>query len=131
MGMMTFPRSPVAASEAREFVSAALGKHPALDDALLVTSELVTNSVMHASDAASVGVSVCFGGACVRIDVWDDGCAGIPHIRDSVDGDAEGGRGLQLVNLIAWQWGFSRSPGRSCCWAEIAASAEVFEEAVA
>lgn len=123
MGTMNFPRSPAAPGEARQFVTSALGKHPALDEALLITSELVTNSVLHASDASSVCVSVCCGGTCVRIDVWDDGSEGIPHMRDGDDGNAESGRGLQLVNLLAWRWGFSRSPGRSCCWAEIAASA--------
>lgn len=120
-GTKVFPRSPVAAGEARRFVTAALGKHPALDDALLVTSELVANSVLHAHDASSVWVEVCAGGACVRIDVWDDGSAGVPHLRDGADCGAEGGRGLQLINALAWRWGFWRSPGRTCCWAEIAA----------
>lgn len=85
---------------------------------MLLASELVANSVLHAHDAHTVSIVVAISAAFVRIDVWDDGTTGIPHMRDTDDG-TEGGRGLHLVNQLARRWGFERSPGRTCCWAEI------------
>jgi hypothetical protein len=63
-----------------------------------------------------VSIVVAISAAFVRIDVWDNGTTGIPHMRDTDDG-TEGGRGLHLVNQLARRWGFERSPGRTCCWA--------------
>jgi anti-sigma regulatory factor (Ser/Thr protein kinase) len=90
-----------------------------LDDTVLVASELVTNSVEHADDASVLWLRVRVSAAGVRLEVWDDGYAGIPHLRSGDNSFAEGGRGLQLVNELASRWGFWRSSGRTCCWAEI------------
>jgi hypothetical protein len=67
-----------------------------------------------------VTVAVAVSETFIRIDVRDDGRTGFPHWRQA-DGDAENGRGLYLVNLIAERWGFVREQARTCCWAEIAA----------
>ena len=58
----------------------------------------------------------------VKVDVHDDGALGIPHMRPD-DPEAEDGRGWRLVNQVAQRWGFTREPGDSCCWAEIASPA--------
>jgi anti-sigma regulatory factor (Ser/Thr protein kinase) len=50
LGSLTIPGRPEHVREARAFVAKSLGElHPSRDDAILLTSELVTNSVMHSS----------------------------------------------------------------------------------
>lgn len=120
VGTRAFPRELSAARDARRFATEAIGTHPASADAVLLASEFVTNSVLHAHDAQTVSVVIGVGAASVRIEVWDDGRTGIPHMRETCS-DSEDGRGFQLVNELAWRWGFRREPGRTCCWAEIAA----------
>jgi anti-sigma regulatory factor (Ser/Thr protein kinase) len=119
---MTFPRQIQAAPAARQFVQRAAIGHPAADDTILLAAELIANSVVHALDATKITITVAVSTAFIRVDVHDDGALGIPHMRPS-DPAAEDGRGLQLVNQIAQRWGFTRGPGDSCCWAEIASPA--------
>ena len=104
---------------ARRFVRDALDGHPASFDAELLTCELVTNAVQHATDAGSVTVAVIHRGAVVHVDVIDDGKSGLPHWREAT-GQDEGGRGFQLVNEIAQRWGFLREQAGTCVWFEIA-----------
>jgi serine/threonine-protein kinase RsbW len=104
---------------ARRFVRDVLADHPARGDAELLTCELVTNAVQHATDAARVTVTVMRRGAVVHVDVIDDGCIGLPHWREA-DGHDEDGRGFQLVNAIAERWGFLRERSGTCVWFEIA-----------
>jgi anti-sigma regulatory factor (Ser/Thr protein kinase) len=117
-----FPRHLRAAPTARQFVREVAAAHPAADDAVLVAAELIANSVVHALDATTVAITVAVSEALIRVDVRDDGAFGIPHTR-SGDPDAEDGRGFQIINQIARRWGFTREPGGSCCWAEIASPA--------
>jgi anti-sigma regulatory factor (Ser/Thr protein kinase) len=117
---VTFSRDPREVAWARRFVRGVLGAHPAAQDAELLASELVTNCVLHASDAARVTVTVAVRGAVVHIAVADDGLAGLPHWRDTGAYD-EGGRGFRLVNEIAERWGFFREKAqpRTCSWFEL------------
>jgi anti-sigma regulatory factor (Ser/Thr protein kinase) len=116
----TFPRRVQVAPQARRFVTGAIGRHPAADDAVLLAGELIANSLLHAHDAATVTVAVAVSEKFIRIDVCDDGRTGIPHWREA-DGNSESGRGFHLVNQIAERWGFVREQARTCCWAEVAA----------
>jgi two-component sensor histidine kinase len=84
----------------------------------LLTCELVTNAVQHATDAARVTVAVLHRGALVHVDVIDDGCIGLPHWREA-EGHDEDGRGFQLINAIAERWGFLRERSGTCFWFEI------------
>jgi hypothetical protein len=115
----TFPRHIETAPYARQFVRHAVSGHPAAGDALLLAGELIANSLVHTVDATTITVTVAVNHAFIRVDVHDDGTGGIPHLREGGP-DAEGGRGFRLVNQIARRWGFTREPGRSCCWAEVA-----------
>jgi anti-sigma regulatory factor (Ser/Thr protein kinase) len=115
----TFPRELSAAPAARRFVRQAAGGHPAAEEALLVAGELIANSLVHAADATRVTVTIAVSAAVIRIDVHDDGTGGVPHLREG-GAEAEGGRGLWLVNQLAQRWGFLREPAHSCCWAEVA-----------
>jgi signal transduction histidine kinase len=90
----TFPRQVQSAPLARHFVTEAIGRHPAGDDAVLLTSELITNVLVHARDATVVTVIVTVAAALIRVDVQDDGRAGIPYWRDA-GSQAEEGRGFR------------------------------------
>lgn len=120
-----------AASEARGLlrtVIATWGLRVDADAAVLLASELVANAVTHAGGdadgaAASVGGMV-EGGAlgaitmCVRcsrgelrVEVHDWSRSTPAHVPLAVDDDAETGRGLMLVDTLATEWGFYRTPG--------------------
>jgi anti-sigma regulatory factor (Ser/Thr protein kinase) len=108
--------------QVRREIADYLGGCPIADDIVLIASELITNSVVHARDATTVTVTVAVSEAFIRVDVRDDGALGIPHMRRG-DPEAEDGRGFHLINQLAWRWGFTREPGGSRCWAEIASPA--------
>ena len=90
-----------------------------LDDAQLVVSELVTNSVRHAQLAAGatvrVSVEICDG--VVRLEVEDPGDVAIGAVAP--DREHGGGFGLFLVEALAQRWG-SKHEGTTCVWAELA-----------
>jgi anti-sigma regulatory factor (Ser/Thr protein kinase) len=114
----TFGRRPEEVPVARRFVRGALDGHPACFDAELLTCELVTNAVRHATDADWVTVAVMRRGEVVHVDVIDDSRSGLPHWREAT-GQDEGGRGFQLVNEIAQRWGFLREDAGTCVWFEL------------
>ena len=114
----TFARRAEEVPVARRFIRDALAGHPASWDAELLTCELVTNVVQHATDAMGVTVAVTRRGAVVHVDVIDDGQTGFPRWREA-EGHDERGRGFQLVNHIAARWGFLRERAGTCVWFEI------------
>ncbi|WP_316520138.1 ATP-binding protein [Kitasatospora brasiliensis] len=76
-----------------------------VDDLVLITSELVTNAVVHACQGyGEVRLSLQeFGGDC-RLEVWDprgDLQLRRPHPRRFT----EGGRGIDLVRQLAFDFG--------------------------
>jgi anti-sigma regulatory factor (Ser/Thr protein kinase) len=71
-------------------------------DAALLVSELATNAVRHAATPFSVGLSL--EGGVVTVEVADTGGGEVAR-RETVD---EGGRGLNLVERIAQDWGVRR-----------------------
>ncbi len=81
----------------------------ALDDVVLLLSEVVTNSVVHSDSGHAPGgsVTVCLGlgGGMVHAEVIDDGSAtSLPFVR-AAGLDSDGGRGLLLVEAMATGWG--------------------------
>jgi anti-sigma regulatory factor (Ser/Thr protein kinase) len=114
----SFARRADEVRSARRFVRACLSDHPGAADAELLACELVTNAVQHATDATAVTVTVLRCGEIVHVDVIDDGRACLPRWREAT-GDDESGRGFQLVNEIAYRWGFFREPASTCMWFEI------------
>jgi anti-sigma regulatory factor (Ser/Thr protein kinase) len=75
-------------------------------DVRLLVSELVTNSVQHASVAAedSILLVVSLGDEAVRVTVSDDGPGFEPPASPPPD-DADAGWGLFLVEQLADSWG--------------------------
>jgi anti-sigma regulatory factor (Ser/Thr protein kinase) len=110
------------ARAARAFVSAVLGSgHPCGDDAILLVSEIFGNSVRYSGSGAhgeTVTVAVIAGDSVVRVEVTDRAGPGTPQLRPA-GGDAEGGRGLQLVAGLATRWGSRRRGGRMVTWFEL------------
>ncbi len=83
-----------------------------LDDALLLTSELVANSLGHADlpADASLRVAVRLTGGALRIEVRDPGRAAEIVSREP-DRFHGGGFGLHLVDQVATRWGVTRAGG--------------------
>jgi anti-sigma regulatory factor (Ser/Thr protein kinase) len=90
-----------------------------IEDAQLLVSELVTNSVRHAPLAAgaAIAVSVEVFDAFVRVEVEDPG--DVPIGTVAPDREHGGGFGLYLVETLAQRWGSSHE-GTTCVWAELA-----------
>ena len=96
---------------AQAFVSEVLGPgHPWGDVAVLLVSEIFSNSIRHSRSGdpgETVTIAVRAGDGIVRIEVTDRAGPGTPELR-SADRDTEGGRGLQLVAGLATRWGWRR-----------------------
>ena len=119
---MTLAGRPERVQVARQFVGAVLGPgHPCGDAAVLMVSELYSNSVKHSGSGApgeTVTVAVMTGAGVVRVEVIDRSGPGVPELRPA-DRDAEGGRGLQIVARLAARWGWRRRGGRTVTWFEL------------
>jgi anti-sigma regulatory factor (Ser/Thr protein kinase) len=112
---------PRSAWLARGFVTSTLtewGVTGVLEPAALLTSELVTNAVVHARSDIEL-VMRCEDGR-VRIEVVDR-CED-PPVRRSATPEQTSGRGLALVDALALSWGVNPLPeaGKSI-WFEVPA----------
>ncbi|MGW1511990.1 SpoIIE family protein phosphatase [Streptomyces sp. NPDC002394] len=92
--------------------------HPELvDDAVVLTSELVTNAVIHAGTSAEV---LCLrSDDSVRIEVADrypEREIPVQSGRSLGSPDRENGRGLLLCAALAHRWGVDYSPTRKHVW---------------
>jgi anti-sigma regulatory factor (Ser/Thr protein kinase) len=119
---LSLPLDARAPGAARCMVELLRGRIPApvVEDALLVVSELVTNSVRHSgvSAGALVVVRVQLSGALVRIEVEDPGRAGVIAARVP---DVCGGFGLNLIQGLSERWGLERvAAGGTRVWAQLA-----------
>ncbi len=78
-----FPGVKDQVARARLFVGDVLDGCPAADDAVLLTSELVTNAIAHTASGrgGKVIVTVYRGDTGVRVDVLDDGSDQVPVVR--------------------------------------------------
>jgi anti-sigma regulatory factor (Ser/Thr protein kinase) len=120
-----FVAEPVSAGEARAFVTTVLDKDSGVPPAmvwtaLLLTSELVTNAVLHARTHLRVGVAR--DDYTLLIAVTDSGPppehGGDPPGRRELE---ESGRGMQIVASIADDFGWQIRPddGGKTMWALI------------
>jgi CheY-like chemotaxis protein/anti-sigma regulatory factor (Ser/Thr protein kinase) len=86
------------------------------DDAELVVTELVNNAVIHGGSSFRLQLSRTSGA--FRIEVVDGG-DGTPEPQPQ-DTEAEGGRGIMLVDAMSSSWGVENVPRGKLVWAEIA-----------
>ena len=87
--------------------------HSALvDDALLLTSELVTNSVLHGGPPLVIAVDCDGEQLQVRV---RDGSPAVPAPQEAAQSD-ENGRGLALVAALSDDWGVDPEPEGKYVW---------------
>lgn len=89
--------------------------------AALLTSELVTNAVIHASPVdgeVPIGLRIDAGRAAVRVEVTDLG-GGFDPEHPGGRPPEQGGRGLLLVDRLATRWGAGAESGRFTVWFEL------------
>lgn len=89
----------------------------AVEDALIVVSELVANALVHVR--SSCELTLALRGDVLRVEVLDHG-SGMPDLREATT-EAEHGRGLLLVSLLCVAWGTEPSGDGKCVWAELTA----------
>jgi anti-sigma regulatory factor (Ser/Thr protein kinase) len=127
LGSLTIRGQADEVSGARAFVTRILsaagrGRRVDSDAATLLTSELVTNAIVHTASGApdgSVTVVVIGVPDGVLIEVIDDGSGGTPVVKGDLL--AADGHGLYLVQQLAAQWGYLRDPAGTTVWFHLAA----------
>ncbi|MET9762467.1 ATP-binding protein [Streptomyces sp. NPDC006372] len=96
------------------------GKHGQSDVAELLTSELVTNAIVHTDHDAVLTATV--GPRGLRVEVRDF-VARRPRLRIPVADDGTNGRGLFLVQSLADAWGVRAHGVGKAVWFELGAEA--------
>jgi anti-sigma regulatory factor (Ser/Thr protein kinase) len=118
-GRSTLNLEPVVESTpvARHWVAAHLRNAPAdvVECAGLLTSELVTNAVLHAGTPLCVTLHVLPDR--IRVDVADRNPS-FPSLKD-YGRDAATGRGLTLFNTLSSNWGVEAADGGKIVWFEL------------
>lgn len=118
---LLLPGMDRAAGHARRWLQDVLGDHPALDDAALCLSELVTNALRYTKSGkdGQVRVEVSHSPQIVRVEVIDDGgAASVPHLAMAGETDVCG-RGLLIVAFLSTSWGVGRRDEGHAVWFEI------------
>lgn len=118
---ISFPCRPELVGTARSVARALLADTPAADDAELVISEFVTNSIRWSAsgvDNGTIHLRIEYepGSTSARIEVEDGGRRVDPADVDQEDADQHG-RGLLLVSKVAKDWGHRSGRGRGVYWA--------------
>lgn len=116
----TFSGRPDQVGAARRFVWSTLSPCPSADDAVLLTSELAANAVLHTAsgDSGSFGVAVRHTDRLARVEVTDDGSLTAPTVRPN-DELAVSARGLLLVSIVASRWGHDGDSSARLVWFEL------------
>jgi len=127
LGSLTIPGRPENVRAARAFVAQVLADDCACTPtAVLLTCELVTNSLLHSDsrlDGGIITVTLMAIPGGIRAEVIDEGGATVPTLRPGHPGLpelAEGGRGLQLVEMLSARWSYIRDETRTVTWFELA-----------
>lgn len=105
-------------AQARHFVERTLldwGYPGLVDTAILLTSELVTNAVMHAESDLELTLQLVNG--FLRVEVYDREDRAV-RPRDAGD-EATSGRGLALVDALATSWGTDDVDLGKVVWFEV------------
>jgi hypothetical protein len=113
--------SPASAGIARRAVRAALGRSIDTDlgdAAVLCTSELVTNAIVHTARGCELQMSFDRPDGGVRVEV-SDSSHDQPHIVPTGDVWRVGGRGLQIVDATSSRWGTHPVAGGKVVWFEL------------
>lgn len=119
MASITLAAEPASARAARRLVREACAEGGVsgelTDTAQLLTSELVTNAMIHGRSALTVQTSLSDG--LLRVEVGDDNSRH-PQLRPT-DDSALDGRGLHIIDLLAASWGVTDQPFGKAVWFEL------------
>ena len=122
VGDWELPPEPTSVARARELAIGwllARGLDDLVDTTELLVSELVTNALRHGHGDIRLRL---LRDTTLVCEVWDNGYAQ-PRQRRARETD-EGGRGLQLVSLLAERWSSRRTPKGKIVWFELSLPAE-------
>ena len=108
-------RSPAAARAVVREVLAEVGLTDLMDEALLLTTELATNGVVHAGTDLDVDVVADDRGVTVTVTDYRAGPIEPTTLSPPAD-TSEHGRGLLLVDQFASSWGTSHDPSGKGVW---------------
>jgi anti-sigma regulatory factor (Ser/Thr protein kinase) len=118
---------------ARQLVTAELGEILDLEtlyDVLLLTTELVTNAVVHAGvdETRNLEIQVDWQSPLLHVSVFDPGGETEPRVQQP-DVEVPGGVGLFLVDQLSSRWGVERGhDGSTQVWFELPASRDRLTE---
>lgn len=113
--LATTPQSPRRARRAIEFVAGDL-PNDTVENARLLTSELVSNSVKYAAPtSATIDLDVDINRDRIRVEVRD-GALTSPTLTEPTE---NGGYGLNFVDRLSSRWGSQRERGGNLTWFEI------------
>jgi anti-sigma regulatory factor (Ser/Thr protein kinase) len=121
LGRLTIAGRPEHVGTARSFVADALSGHPVSDVMVLLTSEIVTNAVLHSDSrrpGGTVTITVLEAANGVRVEVADAGSQlSVPAVKG--DSCVTGGHGLVLVQRLADEWGYAHGDPGITVWFRI------------
>lgn len=117
-----FDGTPQAPAHARKFVRQVLGEwrlSHLTEDAILLTSELVTNAVVHAGTGVELTCRLDVGATPARLEIEVDDhhpARAIPPAAGLPSGEAASGRGLALAGMLADAWGVTYTQRAKRVW---------------
>ena len=113
---------PESAGKARKFItdfcSASDLAPEVCETAALLVSELVTNAIIHGRTAATIEAHR--PGSELRVTVHDSNPS-LPPVGGQPSLSRESGRGLQIVSLLADDWGVEATDGGKAVWFTLSA----------
>ena len=113
---------PESAGKARKFItdfcSASELAPEVCETAALLVSELVTNAIIHGRTAATIEAHR--PGSHLRVTVHDTN-PNLPPVGGQPSLSRESGRGLQIVSLLADDWGVESTDGGKAVWFTLSA----------
>jgi anti-sigma regulatory factor (Ser/Thr protein kinase) len=120
-GALTLPGRVQEVRYARRFVRDMLAGRPCRELAVLLTSEIVTNSIVHSRSGHGGKVTIVLIDfrTVVRVEVIDDGSDHLPQVAAPGTDLADRGRGLRIVDEVALRWGHYRDDHGLTTWFEL------------
>lgn len=119
--VVELPAHRRAARLARSLVRAQAGtrlRPPVLEDLLLLTSEVVTNAVLHGAPPITMQLDFLDLPSGARVSVTD--ARDQPPTVRAASRDATAGRGMAVVDAVAHRWGVEWLPqGGKTIWFEV------------
>src|SRR3954447_10428633 len=106
---------PASCGDARQAVRKFCSQHAMdafSDDAVTLTSELMANAVEHSTGMVTLLALVLDDALVVAV---RDDCEGLPVMADPPS-YAERGRGMQVIDAIAGDWGVDRQTSGKTVW---------------